>query len=155
MNPFSTTVSHKDVSETQSDTNDCDSEQITAMSDKPITPRRDGLYDREGHADCLLELSKHTRLHGQHLDKILSATNEMGRKVQEIRREMQAGFARINTRLHNIEAREKNEDAYLCRVDWVPLLKADGTTIANFPRDSEAVEDLDSMSTTIVRSCPR
>lgn len=81
--------------------------------------------------------------------------------MQEIRREMRAGFARIdsrldnmNTRLHNNEARKKNDDAVFRRVDYVPLLKADGTAIANFPRDAEAVQDLDSMSINIVHSYP-
>ncbi|KAJ4005446.1 hypothetical protein NW752_002279 [Fusarium irregulare] len=36
--------------------------------------------------------------------------------------------------------------AYLCRVDYVPLLKADGTAIANFPLNYEAVRDLDDQT---------
>ena len=111
------------------------------------TRSHDKVYDRERHANCLLELYKHTRLEGQQLDKILSATNEMEREIQ-------AGFARINSRLHNIEAYEKNEDACLDRVDYAPFLKADGTAIANFLRNGEPVEDLDSISINISHRCP-
>ncbi|KAJ4111478.1 hypothetical protein NW768_011832 [Fusarium equiseti] len=75
--------------------------------------------------------------------------------------EMRPGFVRVDSRLdsidsrmHNTEARAKNEDASQRQVDFVPLVKADGTAIANFPRNSAAVESLSSMSTNILHPCP-
>ncbi|KAF4952805.1 hypothetical protein FGADI_6466 [Fusarium gaditjirri] len=63
-----------------------------------------------------------------------------------MQRQMQAGFSRIDRRLHNIEARAKNEDAFIRRPDYIPLLKTDGTEIANFPLNAEEVEGLNTQA---------
>ncbi|KAF5983606.1 hypothetical protein FCOIX_3132 [Fusarium coicis] len=66
--------------------------------------------------------------------------------IEEMQRQMQAGFARIDCRLRNIEARPKSEDAFERRADYVLLVKADGTAIPNFPLNSEAVEGLNTLA---------
>ncbi|KAF4457802.1 hypothetical protein F53441_344 [Fusarium austroafricanum] len=52
----------------------------------------------------------------------------------------------INVRLHNIEARAKNEDAYERRVNYIPLLKTDGAEIANFPFNADTVDGLNTQT---------
>ncbi|GKU16910.1 unnamed protein product [Fusarium langsethiae] len=114
------------------------------MSDSPETLPCS--VDRELLANSFAGLAKHVLYTERQIQ-------EIRREIQDMKREMKAGFDRIdsrldnmNTRLHNAEAREKNEDAFKSRGDYVPLLKADGTAIANFPTNWEAVQDLDDQT---------
>lgn len=82
VNPFSSTVSHRDPADSELIT-DHDSQSTSTMSEESATPVCDGAFDRQRLADCLVGAAQQLRLQGQQFGNILSATDQMERDMEE------------------------------------------------------------------------